>query len=105
MSAGALASLITKQQGKTFLSTSLSPMRNSTWKHTLYGVPYSEHSSFIELSCFALSVDWGKIVATVNVGSEVGRGRMNKWFEKWGNERRRRGEKGEPSVVPFRYLV
>lgn len=98
----ALGPLIAKQQARTFTAANLSPMRNSTRQCTLYGVPYSEHSSFVELSAFALSCEWGRIVATVNVGSEVGRGRMNKWFEKWGAERRKRMERGEPGVVPFR---
>ena len=36
------------------------------------GVPYSEHSSFFELTCFALSVPGLelKMIATVNVGNE-----------------------------------
>ena len=36
------------------------------------GVPYSEHSSFFELTCFALSVPGPdlKMIATVNVGNE-----------------------------------
>jgi len=38
----------------------------------LLGVPYSEHSSFFELTCFALSVPGPdvKMIATVNVGNE-----------------------------------
>ena len=36
------------------------------------GVPYSEHSSFFELTCFALSMPGHdlKMIATVNVGNE-----------------------------------
>ena len=36
------------------------------------GVPYSEHSSFFELSCFALSMPGPdlRMIATVNVGNE-----------------------------------
>ena len=64
-------------------------MRNSTPRLMLYGVPYSEHSSFLELTCFALSFDWGKMIATVNVGSANSRGKMQKWFEKWEAERKR----------------
>jgi DNA cross-link repair 1A protein len=55
----------------------------------MYGVPYSEHSSFFELTCFALSFDWGRMIATVNVGSEAARGRMGKWVEKWEAERKK----------------
>jgi DNA cross-link repair 1A protein len=39
----------------------------------LIGVPYSEHSSFFELTCFALSLPCRpemKMIATVNVGNE-----------------------------------
>lgn len=38
----------------------------------MLGVPYSEHSSFFELTCFALSVPGPdvKMIATVNVGNE-----------------------------------
>lgn len=36
------------------------------------GVPYSEHSSFFELTCFALSLPGPdlRMIATVNVGNE-----------------------------------
>ncbi|KAA1089859.1 hypothetical protein PGTUg99_023884 [Puccinia graminis f. sp. tritici] len=35
----------------------------------VYGVPYSEHSSFFELSCFCISFDWVRMIPTVNSGS------------------------------------
>ena len=57
----------------------------------LYGVPYSEHSSFFELTAFALSCDWVKMIATVNVGSEASRAKMAKWVEKWEAEKKKRG--------------
>lgn len=66
-------------------------MRGATQKLTLYGVPYSEHSSFFELTSFALSIEWVKMIATVNVGSEKSRGQMGRWFEKWEMERRKSG--------------
>lgn len=44
------------------------------------------------------------MIATVNVGSQAGRGKMAKWFERWEVERRRRKEKGEAPVVAFRSL-
>ncbi|KAF8323475.1 DRMBL-domain-containing protein [Cantharellus anzutake] len=100
----ALAPLITRMQSRTFLPSSLVPTRNSTPRLMLYGVPYSEHSSFLELSCFALSTHWDKIIATVNVGTESGRGKMNRWFEKWESEIKRRREKGENGMVGFRSI-
>lgn len=84
-------------------------MRNSTPKLMLYGVPYSEHSSFLELTCFALSFNWGKMVATVNVGSATSRDKMSKWFEKWEAERKRLVAEAGPNVksssgiIPFRH--
>ncbi|KAG8949964.1 hypothetical protein FRC04_008043 [Tulasnella sp. 424] len=89
---------------KTFTSSSLNLMRNSNAKYRLYGVPYSEHSSFHELTCFALSVDVVKIIATVNVGSAKSRGMMNKWFEKWEAERKKRAKEGKDKIVPYRCL-
>ena len=82
-----------------FTYSDLKPSRNSTSALTLYGVPYSEHSSFFELTCFAMSFDWGKMIATVNVGSANSRGKMAKWVEKWENERKR---KGKTEVVQYR---
>ena len=67
-------------------------MKASTSALFLYGVPYSEHSSFFELTCFALSFDWGRMIATVNVGREISRGKMAKWVERWEAERKRRGK-------------
>lgn len=84
-----VAHLIERDQKRTFNFWNLKPMRNSTSKLMLYGVPYSEHSSFLELTCFALSFDWGKMIATVNVGSATSRSKMVKWFEKWESERKR----------------
>ncbi|KAJ7574429.1 beta-lactamase-like protein [Mycena floridula] len=67
----------------------------------LYPIPYSEHSSFFELTCFAMSLDYGKMIATVNVESAKSRGKMGKWFQLWDAERKKR-EKG--SVVDHRQL-
>lgn len=54
-------------------------------------MPYSEHSSFFELTCFAMSLEWGKVIATVNVGSANSRGKMARWIERWEVERKKRG--------------
>jgi DNA cross-link repair 1A protein len=61
-----LTSVIAKMRAMTFTANDMRPMRNSTRDLQLYGVPYSEHSSFAELTCFALSFDWGRMIATVN---------------------------------------
>jgi DNA cross-link repair 1A protein len=64
-------------------------------------VPYSEHSSFFELTCFALSLDWARIVATVNVESAASRAKISAWIARWEAERRKRSP---GSVVPYRTL-
>jgi DNA cross-link repair 1A protein len=84
-------SVIQKCQQRRYTYQDIQLTRNSSAAVWLYGVPYSEHSSFFELSCFALSLDWDKIIATVNVGSEKSRSKMKKWFEKWAAEKRRVG--------------
>jgi DNA cross-link repair 1A protein len=68
----AIADVVSRHQKNGFKYTDLKPTRGSTSKIEVYGVPYSEHSSFFELSCFAVSraLNWGKMIATVNVGSE-----------------------------------
>ncbi|KZT67353.1 DRMBL-domain-containing protein [Daedalea quercina L-15889] len=95
----AVQTIISRSQSRTFTYTQLNPMKNMTAALQVYGVPYSEHSSFFELTCFALSLDWGKMIATVNVGSENARKKMGKWIERWDAERKKRG-KGE--VVGYR---
>ena len=87
----AIKDVIARSQSRTFTYANLNPIKNSTPTIQVYGVPYSEHSSFFELTCFALSLDWGKMIATVNVGRETSRGKMAKWFERWEAERKRRG--------------
>ena len=67
-------------------------------------MPYSEHSSFAELTCFAVSLQWRRVIATVNVGSQTGRDKMQKWIEKWEGERKRRRDAGESEVVEYRSL-
>ncbi len=71
-------------------------------KITVYGVPYSEHSSFFELTCFALSLDWVRMIATVNVGSAASRAKISSWVGKWEKERERRRAGGAADVVPYR---
>ncbi|OCH85205.1 DRMBL-domain-containing protein [Obba rivulosa] len=93
-----LLSLIKRAQSRTYTCANLRPTKNSSPCLQVYGVPYSEHSSFFELSAFALSLDWGRMIATVNVGSESGRKKMGRWIERWEAERK----KGGGGVVQYR---
>lgn len=94
--------LINWNQGRNFGPSYLTSTRDSTMKYTIYGVPYSEHSSFFELTAFCLSVDYDRIIATVNVGNPNSRNKMARWFEKWKAEKKRRnGEKIEPRSEDF----
>ncbi|XP_066211495.1 DNA cross-link repair 1A protein [Saccopteryx leptura] len=50
---------------------------------SIYGIPYSEHSSYLEMKHF---VQWLKpqtIIPTVNVGSVKSRRAMEKYFKEW----------------------
>jgi DNA cross-link repair 1A protein len=69
----------------------LKPQPGSTKRAACYGVPYSEHSSFRELSMFCCALRIEKIVPTVNVGSARSRERMKVWIERWTQERRKNG--------------
>ena len=86
--------LIQWNQGRSFGWQNLYPTRDSTPDYMIYGVPYSEHSSFFELTAFALCTRYDRIIATVNVGSPTSRAKMAKWFEKWMLEKRRREKNG-----------
>lgn len=86
-----IPAVIAKAQARTYTHANVTPNKNSSAALQVFGVPYSEHSSFFELTCFALSTDWVRIVATVNVGSEASRSKMAKWVERWEAERKKRG--------------
>jgi DNA cross-link repair 1A protein len=94
-----IASVISLAQQKTFTHANLRPAKSTSAALQLIPVPYSEHSSFFELTCFALSIQWGRMIATVNVGSERSRAKMTRWMQKWEAETRKR-KKGE--AVPHR---
>lgn len=69
----------------------LVPQRGSTRESSCFGVPYSEHSSFRELTMFCCALRIDKIVPTVNVGSAKSRERMKGWCEKWAAEKKKNG--------------
>ncbi|KAI5209141.1 DRMBL-domain-containing protein [Aureobasidium subglaciale] len=69
----------------------LSPQRGSTNRAKCFGVPYSEHSSFRELTMFCTGLRVEKIIPTVNVGSAKGRERMKGWADRWIAHREKNG--------------
>jgi len=69
----------------------LAPQRGSTSRASCFGVPYSEHSSFRELTMFCCALRIDKIVPTVNVGSAKSREKMKLWCDRWAIERKKNG--------------
>jgi len=74
-----------------FTMRDLVPQRGSTRESNCFGVPYSEHSSFRELTMFCCALRINKVVPTVNVGSAKSREKMKGWIEKWDVEKRKNG--------------
>ncbi|KAI9819601.1 MAG: hypothetical protein M1827_007051 [Pycnora praestabilis] len=69
----------------------LIPQRGSTRESSCFGVPYSEHSSFRELTMFCCALRIDKIIPTVNIGSAKSREKMKAWCEKWAMEKKKAG--------------
>ncbi|KAJ2899167.1 DNA repair metallo-beta-lactamase [Zalerion maritima] len=74
-----------------FSIESMTPARGWTEDTMVFGVPYSEHSSFRDLALFVMGLDILKVVPTVNVGNADTRKRMRAWVDRWTAERRRGG--------------
>uniref|UniRef100_A0A671MZ97 DNA cross-link repair 1A protein n=1 Tax=Sinocyclocheilus anshuiensis TaxID=1608454 RepID=A0A671MZ97_9TELE len=53
---------------------------------SIYGIPYSKHSSFLALKRFVQWLQPKKIVPTVNVGSWRSRKAMEGFFREWSNQ-------------------
>lgn len=85
------AVLYSAQWQTPFTVADLAPQRGSTRESACYGVPYSEHSSFRELTAFCCALRIGRVIPTVNVGSAKSRERMKAWLERWEAEKRRGG--------------
>jgi DNA cross-link repair 1A protein len=75
----------------TFTMKDLVPGRGSTRESHCFGVPYSEHSSFRELTMFCCALRIGRVIPTVNVGSAKSREKMKGWIEKWELEKKKNG--------------
>jgi DNA cross-link repair 1A protein len=74
-----------------YTSQDLTPQRGSTRESACFGVPYSEHSSFRELTMFCCALRIGRIIPTVNVGSQKSRDQMKVWMERWDAEKKKNG--------------
>ncbi|KAE8151096.1 cytochrome P450-domain-containing protein [Aspergillus avenaceus] len=87
-----VSTVLHSAQWKTrFTAQDLTPQRGSTRESACFGVPYSEHSSFRELTMFCCALRIGRVIPTVNVGSRTSRERMKGWIERWEAEKRKNG--------------
>ncbi|NXU51717.1 DCR1A protein, partial [Turnix velox] len=75
-----------KPTGWTYSDSSLSLLDikpQTRGKITIYGIPYSEHSSYLEIKRFVQWLKPQKIIPTVNVGDWRARSLMEKHFRDW----------------------
>ncbi|OBT84962.1 hypothetical protein VE02_06643 [Pseudogymnoascus sp. 03VT05] len=87
-----VAAVLTGENWRSrYTMADLNPQRGSTHEAACFGVPYSEHSSFRELTMFCCALRIEKIVPTVNVGSAASRAKMKVWIDRWLAERRKKG--------------
>ncbi|GAA5931232.1 hypothetical protein JCM1841_000868 [Sporobolomyces salmonicolor] len=97
-----IARILQMEQQRKFSPAGLYPQRDSTPQCMAFGVPYSEHSSFFELTCFCLSLDYTRIIPTVNVHTPASRNKMREWIDRWAAEKKRRADARLPKIVPYR---
>lgn len=74
-----------------FSMKDLTPQRGSTSRASCFGVPYSEHSSFRELTMFCCALRIDRIIPTVNVGSAKSREKMKAWCDRWAIDKKKNG--------------
>ncbi|RAO73835.1 uncharacterized protein BHQ10_009847 [Talaromyces amestolkiae] len=87
-----VANVLHSSNWKTSFSVSdLVPQRGSNKEASCFGVPYSEHSSFRELTMFCCALRIGRVIPTVNVGNAKSREKMKAWIERWEAEKRKAG--------------
>ncbi|OBT63651.1 hypothetical protein VE03_07277 [Pseudogymnoascus sp. 23342-1-I1] len=87
-----VAAVLTGENWRSrYTMADLNPQRGSTREAACFGVPYSEHSSFRELTMFCCALRIEKVVPTVNVGSAASRAKMKMWIDRWLTERRKKG--------------
>ncbi|OAK93540.1 DRMBL-domain-containing protein [Phaeosphaeriaceae sp. SRC1lsM3a] len=75
----------------SFSMKDLTPQRGSTSRASCFGVPYSEHSSFRELTMFCCALRIDRIIPTVNVGSAKSREKMKAWCDRWAVDKKKNG--------------
>ncbi|KAF7308326.1 DNA cross-link repair protein PSO2/SNM1 [Mycena chlorophos] len=85
-----LTSVIAQTQQKSFTHASLRAPRARP-PLRCRSTPCRTRSIRRSLSwtCFALALDWRRMIATVNVGSQRSRVKMDGWMKKWEAERKR----------------
>lgn len=71
---------VAKVLSRTMKRENFEDQLKSQWERgNILAVPYSEHSSFKELTMFSSILKWGKIIPTVSVENQE----FPKWFEAW----------------------
>jgi DNA cross-link repair 1A protein len=87
-----VSSVLHSDSWKTsFTVQDLVPQRGSSQESSCFGVPYSEHSSFRELTMFCCALRIARVIPTVNVANRSSREKMKAWIGRWETEKRKSG--------------